>query len=34
MPVDNRACDMLNGFMDAGFLHLGPRADEQRNGPV
>ena len=23
MPVDNRACDRLNGFMHAGFLHLG-----------
>ena len=34
MPVDNRACDRLNGFMDAVFLHLGQRADEQRNGPV
>ena len=32
MPVDNRACDKLNGFMHAGFLHLGPRDDEQLKG--
>jgi len=32
MPVDNRACDKLNGFMHTGFLRLGPRADEQLKG--